>query len=100
MLLDSGKANVNLTDTKYGQTPLGWAAEYGHEAVVKMLLHADGTDINSNDNAGRTPLSWAAMKGHVEVVSLLGNNHAANVNSEDKEGFTPFMRAVWRFNKE
>ena len=58
-------------DTKYGQTPLSWAAENGHEAVVKLLLARDGVDPESKDNSGRTPLSWAAEKGHEAVVKLL-----------------------------
>jgi ankyrin repeat protein len=35
-LLDKG-ANLESKD-KYGRTPLLWAAEKGHEAVVKQLL--------------------------------------------------------------
>ena len=34
-LLNSGR-NPDLKDS-YGKTPLSWAAENGHEAVVKLL---------------------------------------------------------------
>jgi len=36
LLLDTGKVEVDSKDI-YGQTPLSWAAQYGHEAVVKLL---------------------------------------------------------------
>ncbi|PVH69641.1 hypothetical protein DL98DRAFT_168533 [Cadophora sp. DSE1049] len=36
-LLLETNANVE-TKNKDGRTPLSWAAEYGHEAVVKLLL--------------------------------------------------------------
>ncbi len=54
-----------------GQTPLSWAAENGHEAVVQQLL-AKGADIETKDTwYGRTPLSWAAENGHEAVVQQL-----------------------------
>ena len=52
-------------------TPLAWAAEYGHEEVVKLLLAQPGVDPDSKDNFGRTPLSWARKHGHSAVVELL-----------------------------
>ena len=47
-----------------------WAAEMGHEAVVKLLLEK-GADVESKDDVGQTPLSWAARGGHKAVVKLL-----------------------------
>ena len=37
LLLATGKVDVDSKDSSYGQTPLSWAAEGGHEAVVKLL---------------------------------------------------------------
>jgi ankyrin repeat protein len=51
--------------------PLSWAAQRGHEAVVKLLLATGEVDVESKDNDGRTPLSWAAQRGHEAVVKLL-----------------------------
>jgi len=54
-----------------GSTPLSTAAEYGHEAVVKLLLQSSNQTLDTPDQDGGTPLSWAAWNGHLDVVSLL-----------------------------
>jgi len=54
----------------FGQTPLSWAAENGHEAVVKLLLK-NGAELDSKDNHNQTPLLWATRNGHETVVRLL-----------------------------
>lgn len=56
MLRDTDKVDIDARDTKYGQTPLSWAAENGHEAVVKIPLDTGKVDIDTRDNNGRTPL--------------------------------------------
>ena len=50
LLLEKG-ADVESKD-QYGQTPLSWAAENGHEAVVKLLLEK-GADVESKDRLAR-----------------------------------------------
>ena len=42
MLLEREGVNPDRPDTKYGRTPLSWAAENGHSEVVKMLLEREG----------------------------------------------------------
>jgi ankyrin repeat protein len=54
-----------------GQTPLSLAAEYGHEAVVKLLVEQEDVEADSKDANGRTPLSWAPGYRHEAVVKLL-----------------------------
>src|SRR5271170_3505133 len=62
--------SLDLKDS-YSQTPLSWAAEKGHEAVVKLLLEK-GAELETKDKRhGQPPLSWAAEKGHEAVVKLL-----------------------------
>ena len=39
LLLETGKADVDWKD-KGGWTPLSWAVEIRHEAVVELLLRA------------------------------------------------------------
>ena len=57
MLLDAG-ADVNKTNYK-GQTPLLFALNAGHEAVVRGLVEA-GADVNKADDEGWVPLAVAA----------------------------------------
>ncbi|KAL8310354.1 hypothetical protein RB597_010275 [Gaeumannomyces tritici] len=77
-----------------GRTPLWWATENGHEAVVKQLLGTGNIDINSKDNNGQTPLSWAAWKGHEAVVKQLLGTNKVDVDSKDNNGQMPLSWAA------
>ena len=79
-------------DAQYGRTPLSWAAENGHEAVVKLLLEK-AIDVDSKDNSNQTPLLWAARNGHEAVVRLLLEK-AADVDSDARYGRTPLSWAA------
>ena len=59
-------ANI-LVENKFEQIALMLAAEYGHEAVVRLLLDK-GADIVARDNDGETLLLLAANFGHIAVV--------------------------------
>ncbi|OCL01281.1 hypothetical protein AOQ84DRAFT_434922 [Glonium stellatum] len=103
-----------------GQSPLSWAAEKGHEAVVSLLLDKGEVDVNPKEKrCGRTPLACAgdngngAMFRYTAVVELLVAKGAdvdsknywdqtpltcsrewALSNSEDKYGQTPLSCVV------
>ena len=67
--------NMNIWDVNQrdgaGMTPLIWAARYGHEEMVGLLLGIKQTQPDQQDTwYGRTPLSWAAENGHQGVVRL------------------------------
>ena len=70
---------MDSKDTE-GRTPLSFAAQMGHEAVVKLLLVRDDVEVNSKDTAGRTPVLFAAENGHETVVKLLMQD---NLDSKD-----------------
>ena len=58
--------------TVYSETPLHWAAAYGDEATVKMLIDA-GADVSIEDGRGDTPLVWAGRHRRPSAIrSLLG----------------------------
>jgi len=88
-LLDIGEVEA---DSKYneGRTPLSYAAERGHEAVVKLLVEAQA-EVDTKDNSGRTPLSYAAERGHGAVVKLLLGSDKVEADLKDN-GRTPVSR--------
>lgn len=95
-MIDSGLSfDSNLLD-KHRQTPLSWAAENGHEGVVRQLVQRDDIDVNSKDDKGPTPLSWAAREGHEAVVRLLIERDDVDVNSKGDMGLTPLLWATAR----
>jgi ankyrin repeat protein len=61
--------DVDTRDT-YDRTPLSYAAESGHEVVVKLQLEK-AFDVDPRDTYDRTPLSYAAENGHKAVVKQL-----------------------------
>ena len=53
--------DINGEDSA-GNTPLMWAAQNGHEGVVKILLGRSDVNLNKT-GSDWTPLSWAAWRG-------------------------------------
>jgi ankyrin repeat protein len=56
-----------------GNTPLGYASEYGHAAVAQLLIKA-GADINAKNDAGVAPLHYACLYGNKNIVEMLVAN--------------------------
>ncbi|OBT82165.1 hypothetical protein VE02_10024 [Pseudogymnoascus sp. 03VT05] len=71
-----------------GRTPLCWAAERGHEAVVKLLVEREDVVADSKDEDGRTPLCYAAERGNEAVVKLLVEREDVVADSKDEGGRT------------
>jgi ankyrin repeat protein len=76
-----------------GRTPLSFAAEKGHEEVVRILLAV--TNVNPDSKADhstydgeRTPLSFAAESGNTEIVKLLLATGCVNINSSTSGKFS------------
>ena len=78
------------------RTPLLYATERGHMAVVKLLLERVDVDINRTDSKGNGPLLYAAMKGHVAIVQLMLAKDGVDVNSKNQRGGTPLLYAAER----
>ncbi len=76
------------------QSPLLWAAENGHEAVVKLLLSTGKVDIEVRDKNSKTPLLWAAENGHEAIVKLLLGTGKVDIEARDNSGQTPLSWAA------
>ncbi|KAL9570478.1 hypothetical protein ACKAV7_005409 [Fusarium commune] len=83
--------NINAKDER-SWAPLEWAAEEGHEAVVRMLLDR-GACTEAADKEGMTPLLRAAGNGHKAIVQLL-LDRGAHIDATDNTGRTPLMWAA------
>lgn len=69
-------------------TPLHFAAQSGHPAIVRALLDA-GADVNARNPQGITPLHLAAWDGNAEIVSLLIERGAElNMRNHRNEGLS------------
>jgi ankyrin repeat protein len=79
------------------RTALHWAAECGHEEVVRLVLEK-GADVNVKDAFGSTALSGAAERGHAAIVQLLLEK--ADINAKDVCGQTALFQAVIEEHKE
>lgn len=66
-LLQTGDLDVNGRDTNNGQTPLMYAARYGHGDLVRTLLENPAVDLTLTDNEGNTASNWAGLAGEVEI---------------------------------
>ena len=95
MLLERGDVNPDQVDTCYGRTPLLWAAENGHEGVVKILLERGDVNPDQVDTFyGRTPLSWAAENGYEGVVNMLLERKDVRAPMPDSLNQTPQRLAL------
>ena len=84
--LISRGADVNAIKGSYGWIPLFYAARYGKNEIVKLLLDR-GADVNAKDSYGWTPLLYAAAHGKNEIVKLL-LDRGADVNVKANDGKT------------
>jgi cytohesin len=90
--------DVNARHKSGGLTPLHFAAYYGHEEIVELLI-TKGANVNAKEEKGWTPLHFAAYYGHEEIVELLITK-GANVNAKANDGRTPIDWAITQDNTE
>lgn len=113
-LIDAG-TDLNAQDSKFGATPLHWAAADGKTprqnndrathsvalrnrealAVVQTLLDA-GAGVNARDNKfGATPLHWAAALSETPAVVQALLDAGANLEAQQDRGrYTPLHVAA------
>ena len=90
-----GKRSVNPDSScKFVRTPLSWAAENGHEGIVKILLERKDVNPESSNYFGRTPLSFAAENGYEGIVKLILERKNVNPDSSNHSGLTPLSLAA------
>jgi hypothetical protein len=87
------RSTVDLVDS-HGRTALSYAAEQGHEVIVKLLLDTGIADADIRDQDGRTPLYHAAAGGCEAVVKLLLDTGKVDIDARDNGCWTPLSRAV------
>ncbi|XP_063393978.1 histone-lysine N-methyltransferase EHMT1 [Cydia fagiglandana] len=68
-ILGSARSQVDPRDHG-GWTPLVWAAEHSHAAVVRLLLE-HGADPTAMDIEGNAAAHWCALAGHGPCLRLL-----------------------------
>lgn len=74
-LLVKHGAMLDVIDEEYQSTPLGLAAKWGREDIVKYLL-AEGADPNASGAVWSTPLAWAQKKSFPNIERILQQNGA------------------------
>jgi uncharacterized protein len=67
LLLDHG-ADINAIDDEYQSTPLGYAAHWGKQEMVALLLERDA-DPSKAGAPWATPLAWARKKGFPAIAN-------------------------------
>ena len=104
-LVETSRVDVNLTDSKWGHTPLTTACIY-YSMSLSMYLLSEVSDLNVNiaDNRGNTALHFAVssskdsgctqlhlacVKGDVTEVMRLVNVDDHMINAQDNAGNTP-----------
>ncbi|MDQ7823284.1 MAG: ankyrin repeat domain-containing protein [Candidatus Eremiobacteraeota bacterium] len=94
----SAGASLEARDSRYGATPLHWAAFTGRDAIARHLA-ARGADLDSRAGKGQTPLHWAAADNQRKTAALflrLGADPAA----ADDDGRTALHMASMKGHEE
>ncbi|KAK2764578.1 hypothetical protein FQN54_009273 [Arachnomyces sp. PD_36] len=95
---NDGKSDPNQqehyyeTERRAFRAALHWAAYYGSESIVSLLLGPDRINIRSW-KPGYTALHVAAARGHVAIVALL-LEHGAETDTLDAQGSLPLQLAL------
>jgi ankyrin repeat protein/L-ascorbate metabolism protein UlaG (beta-lactamase superfamily) len=86
-------SSLIMAKGKNEKSPLHWAAQGGHVAIVKLLL-ARGAAVDALNNQKETPLVYAAEGGHLDLAKLL-IAHGADLNVRTTLRASPIHYALW-----
>ncbi|KAH7120600.1 ankyrin repeat-containing domain protein [Dactylonectria macrodidyma] len=92
VMIDMG-ASVEAEDPIHHRTALAWAAQYGRERAVALLL-AHTSNLSVRDIEGRTILLLTATSGLDTAVKLLLTHDDVDIDLRDKFGSTPLSLAA------
>ncbi|KAH7143221.1 ankyrin repeat-containing domain protein [Fusarium sp. MPI-SDFR-AT-0072] len=90
--MEARKTNANPKDD-WGWTPLMWAINYRHGAVIKLILEHNSDD-NIRDKTGMTLIHFATRYGQFEIAKLILQTGRADVSIPDLAGLTPLDLAL------
>lgn len=79
---------------EYGNTPLLWAACYGHLDVVIWLLKQGQSEVTKANKLGNTALLLAASYGQLEVVQWLLSEDQAKYTETNTLDMSPLSLAI------
>ena len=97
-LMDKTKCLYYLRKHDYhGMTALMWAANRGHEAVVRLLLE-QGANIDAKDEIGETALMRAAHGGTEIIVRLHYSVYFVSTYSLLSQGLKHLDRGSWKLS--
>ena len=63
-------ADINFVSVETGTTPLGIAAEKGHESMVRLLLTGGADPALPHDRPNLQPKALAERRGHESIVAM------------------------------
>ncbi|XP_033631150.1 transient receptor potential cation channel subfamily A member 1-like [Asterias rubens] len=97
-LLDS-YADVDITSTEVGLTPLHFAARYGCTQAVRALIN-HGANCDASTTNGQRPIHLAARRGLADVIQVLMEADKGQVNVRNNDLITPLHMVALNGNVE
>ncbi|KAM3863117.1 LOW QUALITY PROTEIN: fibronectin type 3 and ankyrin repeat domains 1 protein-like [Diretmus argenteus] len=98
--LQSGHYGATQSRDIGGCTPLHWAVDGGHLAVIAYMIQ-DGCELDVRVNVShQTPLMKVSAVSRAPAVASLIIRAGADVNTRDKDGKTPLSVAVLNNHEE
>lgn len=97
LLVEKGKANLNVVDSIGGDTALICAAMFGHAPIVGYLVRS-GANYQTTNLNGYTALT--ATKKHNNLISKFLIDRDIDVDVPDFNGRTALMHAIADNNKK